>query len=97
MIKSNKSSTRQGRLLLAEDDWLEKHKHHFHPGHKQGGGKTGAGSSKGKAVAHPDGGAPDQVKLTSLGRQGGKAGVAIAASMVTGRRTANVLRRRRKR
>ncbi|XP_066384930.1 uncharacterized protein [Miscanthus floridulus] len=56
-----------GRLLLAEDDWLEKHKHRFHPGPKQGGGKFGSGSSKGKAAARPDGGAPDQVKLTSMG------------------------------
>ena len=35
-----------GRLLLAEDDWLEKNKHRFHSSHKQGGGKTGAGTSK---------------------------------------------------
>jgi hypothetical protein len=42
-----------GRLLLAKDDWLEKNKHRFHSGHKQGGGKTSA--------------APKQVKLTSMG------------------------------
>jgi len=56
-----------GHLLLAEDDWLEKNKHRFHSSHKQGGGKTGAGTSKGKAMARPNGAAPEQVKLTSMG------------------------------
>ena len=27
-----------GRLLLVEEDWLEKHKHRFHSGNKQSGG-----------------------------------------------------------
>ncbi|CAD6261976.1 unnamed protein product [Miscanthus lutarioriparius] len=58
-----------GRLLLAEEDWLEKHKHRFHPGAKPGGSGGGAGgsSSKGKAVARSDGGASGPIKLTSEG------------------------------
>ena len=35
-----------GRLLLVEEDWLEKHKHRFHSGNKQSEGNSGAGSSK---------------------------------------------------
>ena len=56
-----------GPLLLAEEDWLEKHKHRFHSGNKQSGGNSGAGSSKGKAAARSDGGVTGQVKLTSEG------------------------------
>ncbi|XP_066392419.1 uncharacterized protein [Miscanthus floridulus] len=56
-----------GRLMLAEEDWLEKHKHRFHPGNKAGGSGGGGGSSKGKAAARPDGGATGAVKLTSMG------------------------------
>jgi len=65
--KVEKIVDKAGRLLLAEDDWLEKNKHRFHSSHKQGGGKTGAGTSKGKAMARPNGAAPEQVKLTSMG------------------------------
>jgi len=43
-----------GRLLLAEDDWREKHKHRFHPGNKAGGSGGGGVSSKGKAAARSD-------------------------------------------
>ncbi|XP_066395998.1 uncharacterized protein [Miscanthus floridulus] len=56
-----------GRLMLAEEDWLEKHKHRFHPVNKAGGSGDGGGSSKGKAAARPDGGATGAVKLTSMG------------------------------
>jgi hypothetical protein len=53
--------------LLAEDEWLEKHKHRFHSDHKEGGGGSGGGSSKGKAAARFDGGMSGLVKLTSEG------------------------------
>jgi hypothetical protein len=56
-----------GRLLLAEDEWLEKHKHRFHPGNKAGGSSSGAASSKGKVAVRSDSGATGQVKLTSMG------------------------------
>jgi len=56
-----------GRLLLAEEDWLEKHKHRFHAGSKEGGGGASAGHSKGKAAACSDGGTSGAVKLTSEG------------------------------
>jgi hypothetical protein len=63
-----------GRLMLAEDDWLEKHMHHFYQGPKDGGGSSGGGSSddhggyhKGKAVVWPNGNSSGQVKLTSEG------------------------------
>jgi hypothetical protein len=50
------------RMLLAEDEWLEKHKHRFHPVHKPAmGGSSGGGSSKGKAAARPDGGSSRQL------------------------------------
>jgi hypothetical protein len=56
-----------GRLLLAEDDWLEKHKHRFHSGNKPGGRSAGGGSSKDKTVARStaNGGGSRSVKLTS--------------------------------
>jgi hypothetical protein len=41
-----------GWLLLTEDKWFKKHKHHFHSNCKVGGGGSGGGSSKGKAAAH---------------------------------------------
>jgi hypothetical protein len=56
-----------GRLLLAEEDWLEKNKHRLRSGYKDGGGDSGAGSSKGKSPAHHDGNASGPVKLTSQG------------------------------
>jgi hypothetical protein len=58
---------RTGRLLLAEEDWMEKHKHHFHSGNKPGGSGAGGGFPKNKAAAHSDGGASKPVKLTSEG------------------------------
>jgi len=56
-----------GRLMMAEDDWLEKHKHCFNSGNKPGGSGGASGSSKGKALARPDGGALGHIKLTSMG------------------------------
>ncbi|XP_066373831.1 uncharacterized protein [Miscanthus floridulus] len=61
---------KMARLMLAEEDWLEKHKHHFVQGPKDGGGGSSGGTSsgshgghggrsghhKGKAAAHSDGG-----------------------------------------
>ena len=64
---SEQVTNKMGRLMLAEDVWLEKHKHRFHSGNKAGGSGGGGGSSKGKAAARQDGGAPGQVKLTSMG------------------------------
>ena len=61
-----------GRLLLAEEVWLEKHKHRFHPGNKAGGSGGGGVSSKGKAIARSDGGASGQIRLTSMGTPGRK-------------------------
>jgi len=58
---------KMGRLMMAEDGWLEKHQHRFNLGYKPGGSGGDCGSSKGKAVARLDGGAPGQIKLTSMG------------------------------
>ena len=69
---SEQITDKMGRLMLAEDVWLEKHKHRFHSGNKAGGSSGGSGSSKGKAPARQDGGAPSQVKLTSMGTPGRK-------------------------
>jgi len=69
--KVDKVTDKMGRLLLAEEDWLEKNKHRFHPGAKPGGsgggGGGGGGSKKNKAVARSEGGASGEVKLTSEG------------------------------
>jgi hypothetical protein len=56
-----------GRLLIAEDDWLEKNKHHLRSSYKDSGGDTSASSSKGKSSAHRDRNVTGQVKLTSQG------------------------------
>jgi hypothetical protein len=73
------TADKMGRLLLAEEDWLEKHKHRFSQGPKEGGnncsGGGGSGSGfggrgghqKGKAPARSDGGNSEGVKLTSEG------------------------------
>jgi hypothetical protein len=62
------------RLLLAEEDWLEKHKHHFQADSKEGGGGSSGGQPKGKQLARSDGGTSSIVKLTSEGtpRQKGR-------------------------
>lgn len=57
-----------GRLLLAEEEWLEKHKLQFHSGPKEGGGGgSSGGQSMGKAAVHSDDGDSAAVKLTSEG------------------------------
>ncbi|CAD6257719.1 unnamed protein product [Miscanthus lutarioriparius] len=56
-----------GHLLLTEEDWLEKHKHRFQAGSKEGGGGAGGSHSKGKTVARSDGGGSGAIKLTSKG------------------------------
>ena len=55
--KVDQITDKAGRLLLAEEDWLEKHKHRFHSGNKSGGNGAGGGSSKGKTTVRSDGGA----------------------------------------
>jgi hypothetical protein len=57
-----------GRLLLAKEEWLEKHKHQFRTApNKEGGGNGGAGHAKNKqAMARTEGGS-GEVKLTSMG------------------------------
>jgi hypothetical protein len=65
--KVNQIVDKAGRLLLTEEDWLEKHKHRFHTGAKPGGGGGSGGSKKGKAAARSDGGPSGEVKLTSEG------------------------------
>jgi hypothetical protein len=40
---------KMGRLLLAEEDWLEKHKHRFRAApNKEGGGNSGGAQAKNK-------------------------------------------------
>jgi hypothetical protein len=70
-----------GRLMMAEEDWLEKHKHRFLQGPKGNSGSSGGGGygggrgghagrgghHKGKAAARTDGGGQEEVKLTSEG------------------------------
>jgi hypothetical protein len=56
-----------GRLLLTEEDWLEKNKHHLCSSHKDGVGDSNTGSSKGKSPVHHDGNASRPVRLTSQG------------------------------
>ncbi|XP_066380694.1 uncharacterized protein [Miscanthus floridulus] len=66
------------RLLLAEEDWLEKHKHRFQADRKDGGGSGSSGGSTGatsgsaghwkaKSVAHSDGSGSGSGRLTSEG------------------------------
>lgn len=65
--KTDKVTDKMGRLLLAEEDWIEKNKHRFLTGSKPGGGGAGGSTSKNKAAARSDGGASKPVKLTSEG------------------------------
>jgi hypothetical protein len=91
-----------GHLMLAEEDWLEKHKHRFVQGPKDGsGGSSGGASSgghsghgghgghhKGKAAAHSDGG----------GSGGPSRGGAVIATFTgTGSRIASARRKKRRR
>jgi len=67
--KLDQITNKAGRLLLAEDEWLEKHKHHFQPTQNRGGSSS-VGQGKGKQPHRHDGGAPiapGAVKLTSEG------------------------------
>ncbi|CAD6213509.1 unnamed protein product [Miscanthus lutarioriparius] len=45
--KVEQITDKAGRLLLAEEDWLEKHKHHFQADRKDGGGSGSGGGSTG--------------------------------------------------
>jgi hypothetical protein len=56
-----------GRLLLAEEEWLERNKHRLRSNNsKEGGGHPG-GVFKNKATARPDGESSESRKLTSEG------------------------------
>ena len=61
-----------GRLLLAEEDWLARNKHHFQSNFSKDSGTGGGGGSqgKGKSPVKPEGGASGgqgTVKLMSEG------------------------------
>jgi hypothetical protein len=58
-----------GRLMLAEEDWMEKHKHRFRAAPiKEGGGNSSGAQSKNKQpTAHSEGGGSGSVKLMSQG------------------------------
>jgi hypothetical protein len=56
-----------GRLLLAEEEWLEKHKHRLRGSHHDGGGNSGASFPKTKMSSRHEGSSSGQVKLTSEG------------------------------
>jgi len=61
---------KMGRLMLAKEEWLEKHKHRFQPTQSREGGSSVAGRGKGKQPHRSDGGGPKNagtVKLTSEG------------------------------
>jgi len=45
-----------GRLLLIEEEWLEKHKHHFQVNSHKEGGSGGSSHGKGKATSRSDAG-----------------------------------------
>jgi hypothetical protein len=65
--KTEAITDKMGRMMMAEEDWIEKHKHRFTSGSKPGGSGAGGGAPKYKAVARSDGGASKPVKLTSEG------------------------------
>ena len=67
--KVEEITNKAGRLLLAEEDWLEKHKHRFQNNQKEGG-SSGGSQGKGKPSNRSDAGASGKtggVKLTSEG------------------------------
>jgi hypothetical protein len=77
--KIEQIADKAGRLLLAEEEWLEKHKHRFQSTHGHDGGSNSGGQGKGKAPHRSDGGgskAHGNVKLTSEGtpRRKGRCG-----------------------
>lgn len=59
--KVEQITDKAGRLLLAKEDWLEKHKHRSHSGTKDGGGGSSGGHGKGKAEARHDGGSRERL------------------------------------
>jgi hypothetical protein len=65
--KTEAITDKMGRMMMAEEDWIKKHKHRFTSGSKPGGSGAGGGAPKYKAVARSDGGASKLVKLTSEG------------------------------
>lgn len=71
--KVDQITDKAGRLLLAEEDWMAKHKHRFQSNSGREGGNNGGGSSgygKGKSPVKSDGGGSGgqgTVKLTSMG------------------------------
>ncbi|CAD6226085.1 unnamed protein product [Miscanthus lutarioriparius] len=67
--KVEQITDKAGRLLLAEEDWLEKHRHRFHSNQKEGG-SSGGSQGKGKAPSHADASGSAKtgtIKLTSEG------------------------------
>jgi hypothetical protein len=61
---------KMGWLMSAEDEWLEKNKHCFHPTQSREGASSNVGQGKGKQPHRSDGGGSktaDGVKLTSEG------------------------------
>ena len=67
--KVEQITDKAGRLLLAEEDWLEKHRHRFHSNQKEGG-SSGGSQGKGMAPSHADASGSAKtgtVKLTSKG------------------------------
>lgn len=65
--KSEHITDKMGRLMMAEEDWMEKYKHGFHYRSKPGGSGASDGAPKYKAAVRSDGGASKPVKLTSEG------------------------------
>jgi hypothetical protein len=55
------------RLLMAEEEWLEKHKHRFQAGPKESCGSSSGSSLVKNKAARSDGGSSGPVKLTSEG------------------------------
>jgi len=67
--KVEQITDKAGWLLLAEEDWLEKHRHRFHSNQKEGG-SSGGSQGKGKAPSRVDASGSAKtgtVKLTSEG------------------------------
>ncbi|XP_066351427.1 uncharacterized protein [Miscanthus floridulus] len=66
--KIDNITDKAGRLLLAEEDWLEKNQHRLCTAQKEGDGSGGSTQAKNKQpAACPEGGGAGGVKLTSMG------------------------------
>jgi hypothetical protein len=68
--KVEQITDKAGWLLLAEEEWLEKHKHRFQANSHKEGGSGGSSQWKGKTPHRSDGigsGSSNMVKLTSEG------------------------------